>query len=157
MLEQLTHGRTIRFRVEGVPVPWSSPKLNTRTGRWYKAGRHAGSRDPGAWQAAVEFRGKQAMRGLAPLEGPVWLQVTFWLPRPKAHHVAGDPRRPLKAWAPRWHTRKPDRDNLVKAVQDALNGVAWRDDSQVCTGAIHKRYADTRGDTGAEIAVSPVR
>jgi len=30
-----------------------------------------------------------------------------------------------------WHTQKPDADNLLKLVKDALTGVAWHDDAQV--------------------------
>ena len=30
-----------------------------------------------------------------------------------------------------YHVKKPDADNLVKLVKDALNRVAWHDDSQV--------------------------
>lgn len=29
------------------------------------------------------------------------------------------------------HAQKPDADNVAKAVLDALNGVAWKDDGQV--------------------------
>lgn len=36
------------------------------------------------------------------------------------------------------HTSKPDADNLCKAVCDALNGIAWKDDSQVCDLRITK-------------------
>lgn len=36
------------------------------------------------------------------------------------------------------HTVKPDRDNLAKAVQDALNGIVYRDDAQICDGVIRK-------------------
>jgi Holliday junction resolvase RusA-like endonuclease len=28
-------------------------------------------------------------------------------------------------------TKKPDIDNLTKAILDALNGIAWNDDAQV--------------------------
>lgn len=38
------------------------------------------------------------------------------------------------------HTVKPDLDNLVKAILDALNGVAWHDDAQVVELHISKQY-----------------
>lgn len=40
------------------------------------------------------------------------------------------------------HTKKPDADNIVKAVLDALNGVAYYDDSQVAEVLISKAYAE---------------
>lgn len=39
------------------------------------------------------------------------------------------------------HTKKPDVDNLVKAVLDALNGVAWEDDSQIVRLSASKEYS----------------
>ena len=38
------------------------------------------------------------------------------------------------------HTKKPDLDNLVKAVLDALNGVAFEDDSRICSISAVKLY-----------------
>lgn len=38
-------------------------------------------------------------------------------------------------------TKKPDADNIAKVVMDALNGVAWKDDSQVVSLIVHKYYA----------------
>lgn len=37
-------------------------------------------------------------------------------------------------------TKKPDADNVAKLVLDALNGVAFDDDSQVTELIVHKRY-----------------
>lgn len=39
-------------------------------------------------------------------------------------------------------TRKPDSDNIIKIILDALNGVAYHDDSQVCKIFFEKRYAE---------------
>jgi Holliday junction resolvase RusA-like endonuclease len=36
---------------------------------------------------------------------------------------------------------KPDADNVLKCT-DALNGVVWRDDSQIVMAIISKRYSD---------------
>ena len=39
-----------------------------------------------------------------------------------------------------WHSKKPDIDNLAKAVMDGLNGVAWSDDSKVIKLQCEKKY-----------------
>lgn len=39
-------------------------------------------------------------------------------------------------------TKKPDLDNCAKAILDALNGVAWHDDSQVVCLSVNKYYAE---------------
>lgn len=39
------------------------------------------------------------------------------------------------------HIKRPDADNMAKAVLDALNGLAWEDDSQIVRLSITKEYA----------------
>lgn len=39
-------------------------------------------------------------------------------------------------------TKKPDADNVAKIVLDALNKVAWEDDTQVVEMMVIKRYAE---------------
>lgn len=39
-----------------------------------------------------------------------------------------------------YHINKPDLDNITKSILDALNGVAWKDDSQICDLEVHKCY-----------------
>lgn len=39
-------------------------------------------------------------------------------------------------------TKKPDWDNIGKVVCDALNGIAWKDDSLVVEGSISKFFGD---------------
>lgn len=39
-------------------------------------------------------------------------------------------------------TKKPDTDNIAKAICDALNGVAYRDDAQICRLTVSKTYAE---------------
>lgn len=39
-------------------------------------------------------------------------------------------------------TKKPDIDNVLKGVMDALSGVIWVDDNQVCDVITRKRYSE---------------
>jgi len=40
------------------------------------------------------------------------------------------------------HLKKLDTDNIAKIVADSLNGVAYKDDSQICELIVHKQYAE---------------
>ena len=42
-------------------------------------------------------------------------------------------------------TTKPDADNVVKAIKDALNGVVWKDDCQVTQMEVSKIYSESPG------------
>lgn len=39
-------------------------------------------------------------------------------------------------------TKKPDCDNVLKAVADSLNGIAYKDDSQIVRATVAKYYSD---------------
>jgi Holliday junction resolvase RusA-like endonuclease len=39
-------------------------------------------------------------------------------------------------------TKKPDADNVIKVIADALNGIAYHDDSQIVEAHLEKWYAD---------------
>ena len=85
--------------------------------------------------AADEYRGEL-------LHGPIRVDCTFVFARPKHHFGTGKNADRLKPNAPFWHVTKPDRDNLDKAVLDALKGIVAADDCQVCCGEIVKHYAE---------------
>ena len=70
----------------------------------------------------------------APVEGPLAVTLTFHLPRPVSL-----PKRVLA------HTKKPDLDNLVKAIKDALRGVVYRDDAQIVQLIATKAYDPSPG------------
>lgn len=86
--------------------------------------------------------------GARPILRPnaVELQVEARLARPKMHfRTARGHEQEVKPNAPARPTVKPDLDNLVKTVKDALNGVAWEDDAQVVYIDAHKFYAKPEG------------
>jgi len=39
-------------------------------------------------------------------------------------------------------TNKPDLDNIAKIILDSLNGIAYKDDSQVVSLTVIKHYSD---------------
>ena len=39
------------------------------------------------------------------------------------------------------YTRKPDKDNLEKFLLDAMSGIIFYDDNQVCSGSVEKLYS----------------
>lgn len=88
------------------------------------------------WQA------KAAHRPNKPLDEALKLKVMFYMPRPKNHYGTGRNKDKLKESAPVFHTVKPDLDNLIKFVKDALNGVYWRDDSCISTVISRKVYTN---------------
>lgn len=84
------------------------------------------------YEASVAFAGKGAMVGKDLLEGPLSVTLFAHFMTPKRGKKAGD-----------YHTARPDADNIAKAANDALNGIVWRDDSQVASMQIIKTYADS--------------
>lgn len=76
-----------------------------------------------------------------PLTGPVSMTVTAVFARPKSHYGTGKNSDRLRSDSPHYHTSKPDRDNVEKAILDALTRLGfWKDDAQVCDGWITKVY-----------------
>lgn len=77
------------------------------------------------FKAAVQMAARAQYEG-PPLQGPILLRVSYVFPRPKGMFWK---TRPM----PReWHTKKPELDNVTKAVQDALNKLLYVDDAQIC-------------------------
>lgn len=89
------------------------------------------------YERAVATYAKQAMKFSPPLASPVEVAVVVcfapeksWPAWKKAQALAGELA----------HTSKPDLDNIIKALKDAMNGIVYVDDSQVITLIARKRY-----------------
>lgn len=121
------------FFVAGKPVPQGSKRAiprQTSCGKIHVALIEMGKGLKG-WRAAIKRGAVEA--GLTPLDGPVGVDLTFFMQRPASHHVAGSHDRPLKDSAPIYPCgRVGDLDKLTRAVLDGLDGVAYHDDAQVC-------------------------
>lgn len=110
----------------GNPIAKGRPKMTTWGGfaRAYTPKRTVDA------EKSVRRQAEEQWGGLSPLSGPLRVHVEFFMPRPKS--------MPKKIpWE--YHVKKPDIDNLIK-LWDALNGLCWVDDSQICRLSATKRY-----------------
>lgn len=112
----------ISFTVPGNPVAQPRARITTR-------GKFAHAYTPKdhpihAYRQAIQLQAKAAMAGRSPIEGPICIEVTFSFQRPKSHTRKQRERH--------LHCQKPDATNLLKGLEDALNGICWLDDSQIC-------------------------
>ncbi len=71
------------------------------------------------------------------LSAPVTLEVDAYFAVPKSYSKARAAACRANETRP---TAKPDADNILKAVCDALNGTAYHDDSEIAEMHIAKRY-----------------
>jgi len=69
-----------------------------------------------------------------PMEGPIKIELTVFLPRPKSHTK--------KQRLIPYSSKRPDIDNLEKLFLDAANGLLYGDDAQIAEKFSAKRYAD---------------
>lgn len=140
----------ISFFVPGIPATAGSKRgfvmksPATRSG--YRAVLTDDSGEKGRdWRSSVQAAAVQAMAGRDPIPAgvPIALAVEFTLPRPKGHFNAKGEVKPKHA-DPRKVT-KPDLTKHLRAVEDALKGIAWSDDSQVTDQTNKKRWGTRPG------------
>ena len=127
--------RSLSIDVLGLPVPQGRPRF-ARVGKFVRTYDPKESSD---WKSAVKLQALDCLRRDYPdwklLIGAVRLKCVFRLMRPPS---VSERKRP-------YPIVKPDLDNLVKAVKDALKGIVWVDDCQVVEMETEKRYDDPPG------------
>lgn len=124
----------VYFVVTGNPVGKGRPRATSRGGfvRMYTDAKTLG------FEAAVADEASTAMRGFEVFETPMQMQLSAYYPIPKSWSKK---KRQQAIDGEIYPNVKPDLDNVLKAVLDALNGVVYVDDSQVINLVATKRYS----------------
>lgn len=142
----------IRFDVAGLPRGKgrhrSSPLMKGGAPVLNRRGRPVVIQHPDektvSYEAAIQHEATLAMRGRPPAKRGFLLVLSVRLPIPASwSQKKKDAARFGRVLA----TKKPDLDNVEKAVKDALNKVVWTDDCCVVDVVKNKRYSDRPGIT----------
>ena len=125
--------KSLMFRVTGQPVAKARPRM-ARRGKAVWAYTPKTTKE---YEELVASSFVKKYKKFKPIEGPVSVEALIML---------NAPAYVLKLWkrgAYPHHTKKPDIDNIMKSILDALNGVAWLSDSQVVEMRAAKGYSET--------------
>lgn len=118
----------VAFVVPGRAQPAGSKRafVNRKTGKMIVTDANPNA---GAWKERVALAASAAFGRRPLLDEPLVLEVTVLLVRPAGHFGArGMSRKGRETPCP---VSKPDLTKLVRAIEDALTGVVWVDDSRV--------------------------
>lgn len=130
----------IRFHIPGEPIAKGRPRATTINGaaRLYTPTKTVN------YESLVALAAQQMMRSaeLRMLTGPLHMEFRVVFGTPKSWTKK---RLAAHAIRPEYVTKRPDLDNLMKALSDGMNGVVYADDCQIaqCTG--RKVYGDQPG------------
>ncbi len=134
--------KEITFRIEGDPVPKARARIVRRK---IKGKTRVIGVTPDAtkhYESLIAWRASDAMTGRAPMLGPIRVELILGMPIPTSwsakrtrEAVAGEIRP----------TKKPDFDNIAKALLDGMNLIIYNDDSQVVSFSSEQYYSDQPG------------
>ena len=126
----------VNFTVYGEPVPKARAR-HRFTGKFVQSYTPKKTKD---YESEVAIMAKAAMGSSEPLETPiaVHIYVTFAVPPSYTKKrleacLSGSER----------HTKRPDLDNIVKSVTDGMNGIVFKDDSQIVSIHAKKVWGTT--------------
>lgn len=122
----------LTFHVPAIPVAQPRQRYRVATiGGRAMAMNYTPTKHPvNVFKAACQMAAHDAYRG-PPIDAPIIMDVVAVFPRP-----ASVPKRLGVSRLP--HAAKPDRDNVMKSLQDALEGVLFKNDSQIYDGRFTK-------------------
>ena len=128
----------ITFKVDATPVPKGRA-------RYVRRGNHISTYTPEKtrnYETLIRDAAIEAMGSSEPLETPVSLYLYIRVPIPKSctkkrlEAIGNGSEKP---------TKKPDASNILKSVEDGMNGVVYHDDSQIINLHVTKVYSSLPG------------
>lgn len=152
--------RILSVFVQGTPIPQGQmmPRMvcrlrgNKQCKAWLCPPDKQAWKD---WRSTIEIAAREALdKNHRPEKGFVYMMTLYFgLQRPKSHYTA---KGNFTKSAPRFHTVRPDVDNLTKAVNDSLTRAGvWHDDSELVSCHIEKAYVSS--SPGVMINVTRLR
>ena len=133
-----TEWKSLDVTVYGEPKAWKRERARTRAVAGSSVRQFCGMYDPNySFKKIIADYLRDAMeeKGIAKIYGPVVLTVKFYKPIPKSIPPYKGLLYELELIQP---LSKPDVDNYIKQVQDALNNITYGDDAQIITEESHK-------------------
>ena len=128
------------FVVPGDPVPKGRPRISARGG-YARAYTPKATRDYEAAVCAAATAAREQARGPWPIVGPVRVEVSAVFARPGRLFRQADPDGRVP------HDKRPDLDNVLKAILDGMDQAGvWGDDGQVCELAATQWYGRIVGE-----------
>jgi Holliday junction resolvase RusA-like endonuclease len=128
----------ITFKVDADPV-------GKQRARYAKRGNFVQTYTPDKtrnYESLIKEAAIEAMGTSEPLETPVTLYLYIRAPIPKSL-----PKKRIEACLNGLEKpiKKPDASNVLKSVEDAMNGVVYKDDSQIVNIHVSKVYSSVSG------------
>ncbi len=139
----------VEFFVPGKRIATAGSKTAFKTASGQMVYRHA-SKFTKPWMDTVKFFAMSEYLDKVQT-GPLGLIIWFHMSRPNGHYGTGRNAGILKESAPKYPTGRPDLSKCVRAIEDSLTGIIWKDDSQVVYLQTGKLYDDK---TGAHIIIT---
>lgn len=137
---------SISFTIPGTPVGKGRPKFARR-------GNFVTTYTPektATYENLIKVKAEEAMQGRTLIDGAVDVRVWIWVTPP----ASWSQKKQRAALAHQiFPTTKPDVDNVIKGIFDAMNEIVWKDDKQVVDLNVVKRYAET---ARASVQVRPL-
>jgi Holliday junction resolvase RusA-like endonuclease len=140
----------IVVELPGEPIGKGRPRFRVATARDGRTFGHAYTpAKTRAYERSLAMMGKVAMRGKAPLAGPLCVTVTAFMGVP----ASWSNKKRDAALSGAVRPSRPDVDNIFKAGTDPLNGIIFGDDAQIAEARIIKLYDE---NPRLRIEVAPI-